>query len=81
MINHYNKVHVNDKNVSSIESHLESIQIDSRNVSYQDLPALSATKKNQLEVSRYYYVCRRLKLIEPEEVINKKSIKEMKKQS
>ncbi len=56
MINHYNKAHANDTSISFIESHLDCIQIDSKNSSIQDSALLSTTKKNQLEVSRYYYV-------------------------
>ena len=48
MINHYNKIHVN--NLKSLETNLENIHID------KEPAALSTTKKNQLEVSRYYYI-------------------------
>ena len=48
MINNYNKIHVN--NLKSLETNLENIHID------KEPAALSTTKKNQLEVSRYYYI-------------------------
>ncbi len=57
MINHYNKTHVNDqKSMVSIENQLDNIQIDSKNSSFNDSFQMSTTKKNQLEVSRYYYI-------------------------